>query len=393
VVLTNGAQSNGHTNEYSREDWNDIQHTGPGTLAGRYMRMFWHPVAVADDLPAGETKPIRIMSENFTLYRGEGGTPHVLDFRCAHQGTQLSLGWVEEDSIRCFFHGWVFDQTGQCVEQPGEPERPFCEKIRIRSYPTEEYLGLVFAYLGEGEPPPLPRYPDFEEEGILDVQYYERECNYAQDFEPKPIHGAFVHSDGPPFRRKSIPISVKAEETEWGFTTFAVHENGQVKAKPYGMPNVHHVKAPPDQWGSGWTDSLVHIVPIDDEHMRSFSVELTRLTGEAATAYLERRGGVNRGVRKFDHEVVKLILAGKLKLKDVDPDSIDMTWLEDDIAYVGQGAISDRSKEHLGPSDAGNICMRSIWARELRALAEGRPLIQWRRTVGAAGVVATDGVR
>src|SRR5919202_5832867 len=98
--------------------WEDFVHTGPGTLAGRYLRMFWHPVLRAQDLPAARAKPIRIMGEDLTIYRGESGTPHVVAFRCAHRGTQLSTGWVEGDCIRCFYHGWKYDGSGQCIEMP-----------------------------------------------------------------------------------------------------------------------------------------------------------------------------------------------------------------------------------------------------------------------------------
>ena len=100
-----------------RLSFTDLVSTEPGSLAGRYMRRFWHPVHRADDLMPGQAKPIQIMSERFTLYRGEGGAPHVVGFRCAHRGTQLSAGWVEGDCIRCMYHGWLYDSTGQCVEQ------------------------------------------------------------------------------------------------------------------------------------------------------------------------------------------------------------------------------------------------------------------------------------
>src|SRR5438876_5416585 len=90
----------------------DIEHTGPGTLAGRYLRRFWQPVCRADDLPAGRAKPLKIMSEDFTLYRGAGGDVHAVAFRCAHRGTQLSTGWVEGDNIRCFYHGWAYGPDG-----------------------------------------------------------------------------------------------------------------------------------------------------------------------------------------------------------------------------------------------------------------------------------------
>src|SRR5215211_1654687 len=139
--------------QWTEADWTDYAHTGPDTLAGQYMRRFWHPVMRVDDLPPGRAKPIRVMSEDLTLYRGEDGTSHCVAFRCAHRGTQLSTGWVEGNNIRCFYHGWVYDGSGQCVEQPAEPE-PFCNRIKIKSYPAEEYIGLLFIYMGEGEAPP-----------------------------------------------------------------------------------------------------------------------------------------------------------------------------------------------------------------------------------------------
>src|SRR5438094_251670 len=135
---------------YTREDWTDYWHTGPDTLAGRYLRMFWQPIHRAEDLPASRAKPIRFAGEDFTLYRGESGRPHVVAFRCAHRGTQLSTGWVEGDEIRCFYHGWKYEASGQCIEQPAEPE-PFCQRIKIRAYPTREYFGILWAYLGEGD--------------------------------------------------------------------------------------------------------------------------------------------------------------------------------------------------------------------------------------------------
>ena len=151
--------------KYSPEDYDNFAPTGPGTLAGDYLRSFWQPVYHSDDLLSGRAKPIKIMNQEYTLYRGTNGEPHLVDFRCAHRGMQLSPGWVEGDTIRCFYHGWVYDGSGQCVEQPAESQ-PFCDKIRIGGYPVQDYLGLVFAYLsapiGEGTPPEFPRYPDFE---------------------------------------------------------------------------------------------------------------------------------------------------------------------------------------------------------------------------------------
>src|SRR5262249_35249132 len=144
----------------------DLERVGPGTLAGRYLRRFWHPVYRARDLPAGRAKPITILGEQFTLYRGEDGIPHVVDFRCAHRGAQLSIGWVEGDCIRCRSPGWRYAGAGQCVEVPGEDPR-LAGTVRLRAYPTREYVGLIFAYLGEGEAPPFKQYPDLDAPGVL----------------------------------------------------------------------------------------------------------------------------------------------------------------------------------------------------------------------------------
>ena len=147
----------------------DLVFTGPEAIAGKFMRMFWQPVFRSEDLPAGQARPVRIMSEDFTLYRGKSGKAHAVGNRCAHRHVQLSTGFVEDDCIRCLYHGWKFDGEGVCVELPGGTVKG--RPKLIRSYPIEEYLGLVFVYFGEGEPPPLPRYPKLEAEGVLDVSF------------------------------------------------------------------------------------------------------------------------------------------------------------------------------------------------------------------------------
>src|SRR5512145_761863 len=127
----------------------DFVHTGPGTLAGRYLRMFWQPVCCSHELAIGQTLPVRIMGEDFALYRGESGTPYLVAPRCAHRGTQLSVGSVEGECIRCFYHGWKYVGSGKCTEQPAEGQS-FAEKVRIPSYAVNEYIGLIFAYVGAG---------------------------------------------------------------------------------------------------------------------------------------------------------------------------------------------------------------------------------------------------
>jgi 5,5'-dehydrodivanillate O-demethylase len=229
--------------------WEDLVSTKPGTLAGNYLRRFWHPIHRAEELRAGEAKPIEIMSERFTLYRGETGEPHVVGFRCPHRGTQLSAGWVEGDCIRCVYHGWLFDGAGQCMEQPAE-DKSFAAKIRIGNCPTREYLGLIFAYFGEGEAPPFPRYPHMEEDGVLEVLSTEIwPCNFFQrmDNNGDTYHVPFVHrgaySASSANNRAGLP-EISKEESPWGTTAYASFAQGWRNVFQFFMPNAYAFRNP-----------------------------------------------------------------------------------------------------------------------------------------------------
>ena len=97
-----------------------VEHTGPGTPAGKYLRRFWQPVYHCVDLRPGRAVPLKIMNEDFTLYRSETGKVHLTEARCPHRGTMLHTGWIEGDTLRCFYHGWKFNSQGDCIEQPAE---------------------------------------------------------------------------------------------------------------------------------------------------------------------------------------------------------------------------------------------------------------------------------
>jgi 5,5'-dehydrodivanillate O-demethylase len=368
-----------------REPWQDVFHIGPGTLAGRYLRRWWHPVAVAKDVPPGRAKPVRSFGEDLTVYRGEDGTPHLVAFRCAHRGTQLSTGWVEGDNIRCFYHGWVYGPDGQCVEQPAEPE-PFCSRIKIKSYPVQEYVGLIFAYLGEGEAPELPRYPEFEGEGILQAGVYTWPCSYFNSLENgvDHVHGAFVHGE---IRKEvgwfGIP-QVTAEEVDWGIMHVGTRPDGGQRVVCHQWPNINQRKSGPPRGfpGTPWSEAIAWRVPVDDTHISSFGVNLIHLTGADAAQYLAS-SSANEGIpspRAVD--VAAAVLRGEERVQDVT--GRIATNVQDYTAQVGQGAIPDRTIEHLGRSDVGVILLRRIWERELRALADGRPLKEWTQRQGVA---------
>ena len=222
--------------------------TGPGTPAGRYLRQFWQPIYHSVDLAPGRTVPLRIMNEDFTLFRGTEGTVALVAPRCPHRGTQLSTGWVQGDTIRCFYHGWRFDAAGRCLEQPAE-EDGFCDKVSIRAYPTEDYLGFVFAFLGVGAPPPLPRYPEFDDfAGLLEVDSYSRNCNYFQNLENAldMSHVGFTHGDNQAaFDGIGLGRSLDAVESDWGVTYSFTRADGQKRVQQFGMPNIFYMMALP----------------------------------------------------------------------------------------------------------------------------------------------------
>jgi 5,5'-dehydrodivanillate O-demethylase len=320
------------------------------------------------------------MNVEYALYRGEEGRPHLLDARCPHRGMKLAPGWIEGDTIRCFYHGWKYNSVGQCIEQPAEP-KPFADKVKIRSYPCEDYLGLVFAYLGEGTPPPLPRYPEFEKvDGVLEWDSYLRRCNYFNNLENAAdlTHSGFVHRGNPgSFDGFTSSPRMDAEESCWGVTVYARWPD-QVRVSQIGMPNIFHHKAQPTDFSlAPYREFLAWWVPIDDESHIQFSVAAVRLPSEKAQQYQERAKARLEKRRFSNVELAERVLSGDLELESIDRDSTDFLRLQDDIAQVGQGRIADHENELLGQSDKAVVTLRRTWARELRAFDASKPLKQW----------------
>lgn len=376
----------------STEIYRDFEHTGPGTLAGRYMRCFWHPVYRAEDLSPGRAVPIRIMSEDFTLFRAEGGAVRLVGARCAHRGTQLSTGWVEGDSIRCRYHGWRYDGSGQCVEQPGE-EAGFGSKVKIPSYPVKEYLGLIFAYLGEGEAPPFRGYPPFEQPGLLfalppeiwPCNYYNRLDNDADGYHVVYTHAESIRRVGK--TRQYSKRTISAQVTSYGVRTTNHHEPIKPDDDLHSfMPNANQIRVATGVASAKgvlesqvWEDRITWAVPVDDESSLRFEVNLVHMTGPAAESFEKSRREELERVKGTANNWGERILKGELSVEDLDPSlsTYELFRIEDYICQVGQGRIWDRSRERLGHEDTGVVLRRKLWERELIALAEGRPLTEW----------------
>lgn len=373
------------------ELYRDFEHTGPGTLAGRYMRTFWQPVFRAEDLSPGQAIPIGVMSENFTLYRGQGGTPHLVSNRCAHRGTQLSTGWVEEDTIRCRYHGWRYDGSGQCVEQPGE-DASFEQKVKIRTYPVREYLGLIFAYLGKDKAPPFRRFPQFEGPGLLlTIPPEHWPCNYFNrlDNDPDPYHVVYTHYESvhrAQMQDRYTERRVSAEMTPYGVREIVRVPKSQIDFLHQYMPNVFQVRvrsgvvsAQGEDEKKVWEDRLIWAVPIDDENSYRFEIDLADVSGLEAEALEANRRAQSEISGDRLNWYGEEILAGKRTIEDLRQDlsTYEIFRVEDYVVQVGQGRIADRSKDHLVHLDVGVVLKRKLWERELQALAEGKTLTQW----------------
>src|SRR5690606_38299627 len=140
-----------------------LTRTGPGTPMGDVFRRYWIPALLAQELPEPDCAPVRVqlLSERLLAFRDSSGRLGLVDEFCAHRGVSLWFGRNEEDGLRCPYHGWKYDVSGQCVDVPSEPvENGYASRIRLSSYPLIERGGILWTYIGPPEMQPEP--PAFE---------------------------------------------------------------------------------------------------------------------------------------------------------------------------------------------------------------------------------------
>jgi len=355
---------------------------GADQAGGRYLRQFWQPVYHTADLKAGAAVPLKIMNDDFTLYRAESGGVHLTEARCPHRGTQLSTGWVEGEAIRCFYHGWKFGADGKCLEQPAE-ENSFCGRVSVRTWPVREYLGLVFAFLGQGPAPEFPRYPEFENfDGLLEIDSYSRNCNFFQNLENAldMAHVGFVHGDNrASFQGIGLGRSLKALESDWGITYTFTRADGRERIQQFGMPNIFYMTALPNEEDVEWQESLFWWVPVTDLIHMQFSLHRVPLRGEAVVRFKARREVRRSQIDVSHQELCEDILAGRATMRDALKQRVDVVRLQDDVAQIGQGRMANRDHEKLGRADIGVAVTRKLWRREVNALVQGAPLKHWQR--------------
>ncbi len=283
----------------SQEQNDLITRTGPKDPCGKLMRSYWQPAALVDELEGERPiRPVKLLGENLVLFRDETGRYGLIDRHCAHRGADLAFGRLEHGGLRCAFHGWLFDATGQCIETPAEPkDSKLCQNIRQRSYPVVEKSGILWAYLGEGEPPAFPELDCFVAPGTHTFAFKgHMACNWLQALEVgiDPAHASYLHrffededtstAYGKQFRGASagsdLPMTkilreydrpiINVEHTEYGLRLIALREIDEERTHvrvtnqlfPHGFVIPMSTEMTITQWH----------VPVDDENCYWYAI-------------------------------------------------------------------------------------------------------------------------
>ncbi|MFF4598876.1 Rieske 2Fe-2S domain-containing protein [Amycolatopsis sp. NPDC001319] len=348
----------------------ELAQVGPGTPYGEVLRRYWQPVALSADATTTPQR-LRILGEDLVLFRTRRGAPGLLAPDCAHRGASLFYGGVEENGIRCCYHGWVFDTEGHCLEQPCEPELGrHRDRVRQPWYPLKEYHGLIFAYLGPPDrKPAFPVYDVLENLGEGEAVYAddksfgaggpaEVDFNWLQHWENvmDPFHIPILHArfSGNQF----IPEMAALPEctfsyTEQGVRVTALRDfpGGRVLTRLTDVvfPNVRLIPGPRLQV-LGPTTIVGWAVPFDDTHFKVFT-----LFRAADPGYL-RTEGLKLGDDQFWHELTE---------------DEHQRYPGDYEAQKSQGAIAVHSREFLTTTDQGVAMLRRMMAKQIKAVADG----------------------
>ncbi len=369
-----------------KDDLSLLSQCARGTPMGALLRSFWQPIALSESVAPGKARAVRVMAEDLTLFRGTSGKPYLVGGRCAHRATVLHTGWIEGESLRCIYHGWRYDGAGQCVERPAERRVP-PDDVRIAAYPARDYAGLVFAYMGAGEPPEfeLPRKDVLEDKSR---RFYPIEqvwdCNWFQQVENSldAVHVSFVHVWGQMSRfgeeiSTAIP-DLAYEETSAGIRQIATRSKNNVRISDWTFPNNNHIVSPGPRKGDPWLDTCVWAVPADDERTMRFTVNAVPRSDDEET---DRRIAWDR-TRNFNPADHYDALFNRHEVPEAGAAQLITT--QDYVAVRGQGAIFDRRHEWLGDSDAGIVLLRRVFFREMEAIRAGRGAKRWARLAEAA---------
>lgn len=395
-----------------------LTRTGPGTPGGAVLRRYWQPVALVDEfdprldprMAQRPLKAVRVLGQDFVLFRDAGGAWGLLDRDCPHRGADLAFGRHEGDGVRCPFHGWKFDATGRCLETPAEPVgSKLCERVRQRSYPVLEKSGILFAWLGEeGQAPPFPEGFDcFAAPGTHTFAFKGLwHCNWLQAFEVgiDPAHPSFLHrflndaaleavgenAAGKQFRSASAgeiagekwPMSrimrefhrpeISFEAKPWGLQLTALRsmteELTHVRVTHAIFPHtfviplsetltITQMHVPVDDERTYWYAIFTSFAgPVDKEAMRNQRLQFISLPD-----YVPKSGRHNNWGFDADEQRSRTYLG--MGEEDIN--------VHDQWAVESMGAIQDRTREHLGTSDKVIMANRRMLLQAIEAVQAG----------------------
>ena len=387
----------------SKEDNETLCRVGPGTTMGEMFRQYWLPALTSDELPAVDCPPVRIklLGEELIAFRTTSGDVGLIHNACPHRGASLFFGRNEEEGLRCVYHGWKFDVSGDCVDMPSEPaESNFKTKVHAKAYRTHERNGIVWAYLGTREDaPPLPEleanlYP--VEDTRITVLH--RANNWMQGWEGEmdTVHAAFLHGGAAridqtepgslvyyEIKNRSGKFSVR--DTEYG-TAYSMYRPAEEDTYYHRIGHMLFpcfAMVPPGPLGAG--PAFIAYVPMDDYHTLEWNVFSRR------RRIMPGSGDIIAGVRRTDGPDRDYIPNGtgwfdryNLTQNFENDFMVDRKAQSEWLSYTGirgirqqdmamtesMGPIMDRSREHLGTTDALIIRTRRKMLACARALQE-----------------------
>jgi 5,5'-dehydrodivanillate O-demethylase oxygenase subunit len=334
---------------------------GPGTPAGEMLRRYWWPVGFSDQV-ADKPVPVRILGEDLVLFRDGAGQVGLLERACAHRLASLEYGRVEPEGIRCCYHGWLYDVAGRCLQQPAEPpESTFKDRVRQRAYQTQEAAGLIFGYLGPTPAPLLPRYDLlFRTDGVRDIGSSEEHCNWLQRAENgiDQSHLPFLHASGYP------DMALKRPELSWDVTDYGIQVTTRIPGIPTSKVSCFvfpsHSRITTARIADTPSHDLRLRVPTDDTKTTTYWIYFyPHADGHSDDPPIIR----NKGFRPRERGVYPRVDDGWWGIESHE---------QDRMAQESQGAITDRSAEHLAASDRGIILFRDLVRESIEAVQQGR---------------------
>jgi 5,5'-dehydrodivanillate O-demethylase len=344
----------------STEENELLTRVGRGTPAGELMRRYWLPVGVSADL-GDRPQYVRVLGEDLVLFRTPGGEVGLLDAVCSHRGASLVYGCVEKAGLRCRYHGWLYDASGRCVEQPAEVSRVAREeKVRQRAYPTQELGGLVFAYMGPQPAPALPRFDTLVRADGTRKATVARTiaCNYLQILE----NSIKVWAGIPEFT---------VEETELGMRQVQ-YRPGPTPAQRY-VRSVFHIlpfsrmvgiPASEDDFSTPTTIRTIWAVPIDDTNTIEFEV---RYQAGVDGRKLDYKFESSPADFEIPLEVPFQQYRGAARVAYP-----KFFGAQDQLMQLSQGPVAKREREHLRSSDRGVVMVRKLLRQGIEDVKAGR---------------------